>query len=188
MKGSNGSPTPKDNYAQFIEQLDAASRNLTARREPLTRTLEILDVLFRQNNLGLKLWEDRSTKVGRLVAEEVKSADKSLALSELHEVSRQMERMFLNRTQRIGEKRAAIQARREEISKSLLELDRSRLKLTSSRTLSRERENLNKTLADLVGTPQGTTTGSADPGLRADLNEARRAIVLAEALLEVKRR
>lgn len=176
-----------DNYAQFIEQLDAASRNLAARRQPLTRTLEILDVLFRQNNLGRKLWEERSIKVDRLVAKEDKSADKNLALSELHEVSRRMERMFLNRTQRIGEKQAAIQARREEISKSLLELDRSRLKLTSSRTLSRERENLNNALADLAG-PQGATASSADPGLRADLNEARRAIVLAEALMEVKRR
>lgn len=183
---SRGHEGLKDNYAQFIEQLDAASRNLTARREPLTRTLEILDVLFRQNNLGLKLWEERSTKVSRLVAKEVKSADKNLALSELHEVSRRMEGMFLNRTQRIGEKRDSVQVRRDEISKSLLELDRSRLKLTSSRTLSRERENLNNAVADLAGAPQGASTGSADLGLRTDLNEARRAIVLAEALMELK--
>ncbi|MDR6415581.1 hypothetical protein [Pseudarthrobacter sulfonivorans] len=188
MKGSNSGPALQDNYAQFIEQLDVASRNLTARREPLTRTLEILDVLSRQNNLGLKLWEERSTKVGKLVAEEIKLADKNVALSELHEVSRRMEGMFLNRTQRIGEKRASVQAHHEEITKSLLELDRSRLKLTSSRTLSRERENLNNAVADLVGTPQRSTTGSTDPGLRTDLNEARRAIVLAEALMEVKRR
>ena len=187
MRGKNRASEPTDNYAQFIEQLDAASRNLTARREPLTRTLEILDVLFRQNNLGLIMWEARSTKVGGLVDQE-RSADKRLALSELHEVSRRMESMFLNRTQRIREKQASFQARREEISKSLLELDHSRLKLTSSRTLSRERENLNNAVADLAGAPQGATTGSADQGLRADLNEARRAIVLAEALMEVKRR
>jgi hypothetical protein len=187
VKGSNAGSAPKDNYAQFIEQIDAASRNLTARREPLTRTLEILDVLFRQNNLGLKLWEERSTKVGRL-AEEAKSADKSLALSELHEVSRRMESMFQNRTERIREKQASFQARRDEIGKSLLELDRSRLKLTSSRTMSRERENLNRAVADLAGTPEGVTTASADRGLRDDLSEARRAIVLAEALMEVKGR
>ena len=188
MKGYSGGSVPKDNYAQFIEQLDAASRNLTDRREPLTRTLEILDVLLRQNTLGLKLWEERRIKVGRLVDKEDKSADKRLALSELHEVSLRMESMFLNRTQRVREKQASLQGRLDEISKSLLELDRSRLKLTSSRTLSRERESLNKALADLAGVPHGATTGSADPGLRTDLNEARRAIVLAEALLEVKGR
>jgi hypothetical protein len=188
VKGNNGGSAPKDNYAQFIEQLDAASRNLVDRRRPLTRTLEILDVLLRQNSLGLKLWEERRTKVGRLVDEEDKSAGKRLALSELHEVSIRMESMFLNRTQRVREQQAAFQGRLDEISKSLLELDRSRLKLTSSRTLSRERESLNKAVADLAGVPHGATTGSANLGLRTDLNEARRAIVLAEALLEVKGR
>lgn len=187
MTGSSrGHEGLKDNYAQFIEQLDAASRNLTARREPLTRTLEILDVLLRQNALGLKLWEGRIANVGKLAENEVRSADKQRALGELHEVALRMESMFLNRTQRIREKQASFQGRRDEISKSLLELDRSRLKLTSSRTLSRERENLNNAVADLAGAPQGATTGSADLGLRTDLNEARRAIVLAEALMEVK--
>lgn len=180
--------THKDNYAQFIEQLDAASRNLTARREPLTRTLEILDVLLRQNALGLHLWEERSAKVGSLVDKEVKSAEKLQALSELHEVSLRMGSMFQRRTQRIKERQAYFQARRDEIANSLLELDRSRLKLTSSRTLSRERENLNRAVADLAGTPDGATTASADRGLREDLTEARRAIALAGALLEVKRR
>lgn len=177
-----------DNYAQFIEQLDAASRNLTARRDPLTRTLAILNVLLRQNALGLQLWEERSAKVGKLVDKEVRSADKLQALSELHEVSRRMESMFLNRTQRIRERQASFESRRNEIDKSLLELDRSRLKLTSSRTLSRERENLNNAVAGLAGTPDGATTASADQGLRDDLSEARKAIVLAEALMEVKRR
>ena len=188
MKGNNGGSAPKDNYAEFIEQLDAASRNLADRRGPLTRTLEILDVLLRQNALGLKLWEERRTKVGKLVDEEVKSAEKRLALSELHEVSLRMESMFLNRTERVREQQASFQGRLDEISKSLLELDRSRLKLTSSRTLARERESLNKAVADVAGVPHGATTGSADPGLRTDLNEARRAILLAEALLEVKGR
>lgn len=188
MKGSNAGSAPKDNYAQFIEQLDAASRNLTARREPLTRTLEILDVLLRQNALGLQLWEKRRADVGKLLDKEVSSAEKLQALSDLHEVSLRMESMFQNRTQRIREKQASFQARQEEISKSLLELDRSRLKLTSSRTLSRERENLNRAVADLAGTPEGVTTASADRGLRDDLSEARRAIVLAEALMEVKGR
>jgi hypothetical protein len=177
---------PADNYAQFIEQLDTAAKKLTARRESLSGSLEIVGLLFEQNELGLRLWEERRNNVGVLVATETKSSEKQKALSELQDVAIRMESMFLNRTQRIAEKQTAIQSRYNEITRSLLDLDRSKLKLESSRMLSRERENLNRAIADLAGTPQGASVSSADLGLRDDLNEARRAIILAEALLEVK--
>jgi hypothetical protein len=76
----------------------------------------------------------------------------------------------------------------DEIDKSLVDLDRNKLKLHSSRMLSRDHENLNRIAADLSGTAQWAAPSSSDPGLREDLNEARRAIALAEALLELKGR
>ncbi|MGY3380895.1 hypothetical protein ACVWYS_002852 [Arthrobacter sp. TE12231] len=181
-----GPETLRDNYAQFIEQLDAASKNLRARHASLNRTLAMVGVLFNQNELGLILWKERRTRLGKLVAKETKSPDKENSLRELHEVALRMESMFLLRTQRIGEQQAAVKGRFEEINKSLLDLDRSKLKLHSSRMLSRDRENLNRAVAGLAGTPQGASAASADLGLRDDLNEARRAIILAEALLELK--
>lgn len=63
--GPRGSQAPLDNYAQFIEQLDAASNNLGARRESLNRTLALVRLLFEQNELGLKVWEERRTRVGK---------------------------------------------------------------------------------------------------------------------------
>lgn len=184
--GPRGSQAPLDNYAQFIEHLDAASNNLAARRESLNRTLALVGLLFEQNELGLKVWEERRTRVGKLVAKDVKSARQDKALRELLDVAHSMESMFLNRMQRIEGKQAGIQSQHDEISRSLLELARSALKLNSSRMLSRERENLNRAVADLAGTPQGTAFAPADLGLRNDLNEARTAIVQAEALLELK--
>jgi hypothetical protein len=53
--------------------------------------------------------------------------------------------------------------------------------------LSHDRENLNKAVAGLAGAPQCASAASADIGLRDALNEARRAIILAEALVELKR-
>src|SRR2546422_5007746 len=118
MKNGPREPkTPLDNYAQFIEQLDAASKNLRGRRESLNRTLEIVGLLLRQNELGLKLWEERQTKVGELVSKDTKSPDKDNALRELHEVAIRMESMFLTRTQRIGEKLAAVKGRFDEINR-----------------------------------------------------------------------
>jgi hypothetical protein len=184
--GSKGSQAPLDNYAQFIEQMNAASNNLGARRESLNRTLAIVCLLFEQNELGLKVWEERRAKVGKLVAKEVKSKKQDRALRELLDVARNMESMFLNRMQRMEGKQAGIRSQHDEISKSLLELARSKLKLNSSRILSRERENLNRAIADLAGTPEGAASAPADLGLRNDLNEARTAIVQAEALLELK--
>lgn len=176
----------KDNYAQFIEQLDAASNNLGARRESLSRSLEIVSVLLRHNELGLKLWEERRTKVDALIAKEAMSPNQDNALRDLHDVACRMESMFLDRMQRIGAKQGALKGLRNEIDRSLNELGRSKLKLNSSRLLSRERENLNRAVADLAGTPSGASNASADVGLRNDLNEARTAIVQAEALLELK--
>lgn len=112
-------------------------------------------LLYKHNAVGLRLWEERRSKVGKLVPRETKSPAKQKALGELLEVAVRMESMFLNRTQHIAEKQATIQGRRDEIKRSLLDLDRSKLKLESSRMLSRERENLNRAIAELVGTPPG---------------------------------
>jgi hypothetical protein len=97
-----------------------------------------------------------------------------------------MKSMFLLRSQRIDEKRSAIKSHVDEINKSLLDLDRSKLNLLSSRMISRDRENLSKAVAGVAGTPRGASAASSDPGLRDDLNEARKAMILAEALLELK--
>ena len=52
--------------------------------------------------------------------------------------------------------------------------------------LALERENLRKVADDLSVSPEGIGLGFPDPGLRESLREAREAIILAEALLEVK--
>jgi hypothetical protein len=58
-------------------------------------------------------------------------------------------------------------------------------KLTSSRRVAEERENLSKAMVGLAGTAEGITVATPDGGLQDDLKSAREAVVLAEALLEV---
>ncbi|WP_142057799.1 hypothetical protein [Pseudarthrobacter sp. B4EP4b] len=186
MKRNKQETELPDNYRQFIAQLDTASENLRARQDSLGRTLQAAGMLFKQNELGLKLWEERRTKLEKLSSNQDLSAEKAYSLRELHEVAIRMESMFQLRTQHIREKQFMVASSFDEIEKSLVDLDRSKLKLHSSRMLSREHENLNRVVAELSGTAQFAAPSSSDPGLRDDLNEARRAIVLAEALLELK--
>ena len=78
-----------------------------------------------------------------------------------------------------------MQGRRDAIDKSLLELEVSRVKLNSSRMLSQDRENLSRVFSELAGSA-GAAPTIPDLGLRRDLKEAREAVILAEALMEVK--
>jgi hypothetical protein len=97
-----------------------------------------------------------------------------------------MERLFSNRTQRVQDVCTEIRARREQINISLFELEKSKVKLSSSRMFAQEREKLTKLAADLSMGAESIRPGFPDTGLQTTLREAREAIILAEALLEVK--
>ncbi|WP_232082401.1 hypothetical protein [Arthrobacter sp. SO5] len=107
------------------------------------------------------------------------------ALSELHEVAVQMESMLRSRVQRLTEKLAVMRGRREAIGTSLRELELSRVKLSSSRLLAQDREELSRIFSALAGSTDASTA-RPDTGLLDDLREARKAVILAEALMEVK--
>ena len=186
MKWNSQERELTDNYAQFIEQLNTASKNLRARQDSLGMTLDIAGMLFKQNELGQKLWEERRAELETLLSKQDLSPKKADSLRELHEVATRMESTFQLRTQRIREKQFSVAGSFDEIDKSLVELDRSKIKLHSSRMQSRDHEYLNRVASDLSGTTQYAAPSSTDPGLREDLNEAKRAIILAEALLELK--
>ncbi|MFF2317491.1 hypothetical protein ACFVTE_14640 [Arthrobacter sp. NPDC058097] len=182
------SPPALDNYAEFIARLDAAAGKLTPRRDALATALGAAELLLTQNQTGLELWGQRLSLISQLLARH-SGADKARrysTLRELHDVAAKMERMFASRTQRIQDVCRSIGERRDQIITSLFELEKSRVKLTSSRMLALERENLRRVADDLYLSPVGTGLGFPDPDLRESLREAREAIILAEALLEVK--
>lgn len=193
MPGPRKSPWPAksapavDNYEEFISRLDAASAKLKVRRNTLNEIVEILALLMRQNSTGLQLWEERLHVCEELLAGTVAEPARRSALVELHESALKMEPLFRNRTQRIDVRLAAVRARCEEINRSLHGLEKSKTKLTSSRMISQERENLSKAIGELSGTADSVAVINPDPGLPNDLQDARHAIILAEALLEAKR-
>ncbi|KIS28682.1 hypothetical protein TV39_04705 [Arthrobacter sp. SPG23] len=176
-----------DNYDEFIGRLDAASAKLTVRRNGLDKTVEILTLLFRQNSTGLQLWEDRLMRCSALLTDSAKIPEREAALVELHEIALKMEPLFRNRTQRIDDRSTVVRTLRDEINKSLAGLEKSKMKLTSSRMLTQERENLSRAIGELAGTADAAAVATPDPSLRNDLQDARHAIMLAEALLEAKR-
>jgi hypothetical protein len=122
-----------------------------------------------------------------LLAHAAGEPDRSTALMELHEVALKMEPLFRKRAQRVDVRLAAVRARCAEINSSLRGLEKSKIKLTSSRMIAKERESLSRAIGELSGTPDAVAVANPDPGLRSDLQDARHAIILAEALLEAKR-
>lgn len=181
------SAAPVDNYEEFIGRLDAASAKLKARRNTLNEIVEILALLLRQNTTGIQLWEQRLHVCEELLAHAAGEPDRSTALMELHEVALKMEPLFRKRAQRVDVRLAAVRARCAEINSSLRGLEKSKIKLTSSRMIAKERESLSRAIGELSGTPDAVAVANPDPGLRSDLQDARHAIILAEALLEAKR-
>ncbi|WP_157768931.1 hypothetical protein [Pseudarthrobacter sulfonivorans] len=179
---------PLDNYGEFIGRLKSAAAKLTPRRDALSAALDAAGLLLDQNNAGVEFWGQRRTRVRQLLNLQAakQQARTYRSLSELHEVALKMEQMFTNRAQRLQQVCSGIRARRDHINAALVELDKSTVKLASSRRIAQERENLSKIAADLSVSADNLSFGVPDPGLRDSLREAREAIILAEALLEVK--
>jgi hypothetical protein len=179
------SALPHDNYDAFLSRLDAATASLTTRAESLNKALAAVSLLLEPYESAVRQWERRRYYVGEQLAAHSGSPQSYTALCELHVVAGKMESMLRGRAERITAKLADIQSRREAIDKSLLELELSKIKLTSSRMLAQDRQELSSIFSELAGT--AVVTGvPPDTGLLDDLKEAREAIILAEALIEVK--
>lgn len=174
-----------DNYDAFLARLDAATTSLSTRAASLERALAAVTLLLGPYESAVRNWERRRLHVSGQLARHSGSQQSRTALGELHDVAVNMEAMFRDRAQRIRDKLSVMQGRREAIDKSLLELELSRVKLTSSRLLSEDREKLSAVFSALAG-PTVATSALPDRGLLSDLKEARRAVILAEALMEVK--
>ena len=176
---------PQDNYDSFLSRLDAATTSLSTRAGSLDKALAAVSLLVGPHESAVRKWERRRHYVSGQLATHAGSPQSYAALRELHEMAVQMESMLRGRLQRVTEKLSVMQGRREAIDKSLLELELSRVKLNSSRMLARDREKLGSIFSALTGAP-AATSALPDMGLLSDLKEAREAVILAEALIEVK--
>lgn len=173
-----------DNYSEFMHRLDAAAASLQKRQDRLGAVRSVLIKALGQNQYGLKEWTKRLAEVESLLRN--REASDRASLQDLHSVATKMESLFRERTERIGGRFTAIQRRFEEVSKPLHALRVSREKLIISRRIAEERENFSSTVQDFAGTAAGVSTATPDLGLHDDLMAAREAVVLAEALLELK--
>lgn len=182
----NGKNIPThDSYTAFLERLDTATASLNARAGSLDKAVAAVSLLLDPYESAVRKWERRRVHVSEQLARHSGPPQTYTALSELHDMAVKMESMLRARTQRVAEKLTVMQGRRDAINRSLLELEVSRAKLNSSRMLSQDRENLSRALRELAGSADAAAAIS-DLGLHNDLKEARKAVILAEALMEVK--
>ena len=178
------SAQPHDNYDAFLSRLDAATSSLSTRAASLDKAWQPFP----------SSWDHLSPPSGNGNDGAITSMNSSPSLrvaAVLHSAVRAPRR---GRKDGINAPRpcpachrklAVMQGRREAIDKSLLELELSRIKLTSSRMLSQDREKLSSIFSEIAGST-AATGAIPDMGLLGDLKEAREAIILAEALMEVK--
>lgn len=173
-----------DNYAEFLHRLDAAAKSLTERREALGRARAVVAAALEHNVYGYRAWTQRLDQVGKLLAGQ--AATDSAGLQELHAVASNMQSMFRARSERVRSRLAAVDSRIGELDGPLHDLNLNKVRLTTSRRVAKEREKLGSAMQDLAGTAEGADSVVPDVGLHNDLKRAREAVVLAEALLELK--
>lgn len=173
-----------DNYAEFLQRLSAAEASLKDRRSALGDVHDIVSSALKDNDYGHREWRQRRVQLESLISRQGTAA--RAGLSDLLAAANNMESVFEGRRVRVGARLAAITSRLAEIERPLRELLISKEKLTSSRRVAEERENLSRTMLGLAGTAEGVGTVTLDAGLQADLKAAREAVVMAEALLEAK--
>lgn len=173
-----------DNYAEFLRRLDAAAESLKDRRDALGRARAVVSAALKDNDYGYKEWTQRLAQVEKLQAAQGPAARSGL--QELHGVAANMQAVFRTRCQRVGARLTAVDTRIREVEGPLQDLNLSKVRLTTSRRVAEEREKLGRAIQGLAGTAEGVDTVVPDAGLRDDLKKAREAVVLAEALLELK--
>jgi hypothetical protein len=179
------SAPPPDNYEEFLSRLDVATTNLSTRAAALDKAISAVTLLLGPYESAVRKWERRRVHVGEHLRNNPATPHTTPALTDLHDMAVKMESMLRARTQRVTDKLLVMQQRRAAIDKSLLELEMSRVKLNSSRMLSQDRERLGRVFSELAGSASAVDT-MPDLGLLEDLKEAREAVILAEALIEVK--
>jgi hypothetical protein len=170
-----------DNYTEFLQRLDTAEASLKTRQDKLNNALWAARTASKQNQYGFDEWTQRHTRLEALLAKK-----DSAGLKDLHGVSANMKAVFQGRSERINARLAAVQGKVDEINGSLHRLELSKQKLTSSRELAGERAKLSEAMLGVAGTAEGIAVATPDGGLQDDLKTAREAVVMAEALLEVK--
>ncbi|MET3904545.1 hypothetical protein [Paenarthrobacter sp. 4246] len=176
---------PPDNYAAFIERLDDAAARLKTRLRSVIRALGAVSLLVEKYQGASLKWEQRRTRVALELDRWTGEPETYTALRELHATAVKMVALHHAQTARITEKLHLLQDHRDAIHQSLGELEAGRAKLKASRAASQDRHNLKSALYELAGA-SGAGATTPDPGLLSDLRQARQAVVLAEALMEVK--
>ncbi|WP_155854172.1 hypothetical protein [Paenarthrobacter nicotinovorans] len=177
--------SPPDNYAAFIQRLDDAAAHLGSRLRSVLQALGAVSVLLEKYQAASLKWEHRRARVSMELDRHTGGPEKCAALGELHDTAVKMVALHHAQTTRINERMHQLRGRRDAIQKSLAELETAAAKLKASRAVQQDRHNLNTVLYELAGA-KGGGASIPDHGLLNDLKQAREAVILAEALMEVK--
>ncbi|WP_426007194.1 hypothetical protein ACPFL9_09130 [Paenarthrobacter sp. NyZ202] len=116
-----------DNYAEFLKRLDSAAESLKARRGRLEAVRDVVSAMHQQNQFGRDQWAMRMARVEQNVA--TGQFQGRAALEDLKMIAGNTVSLFGPRTDLVGRRLAAVQARLNEINRSLHTLELNKQKL-----------------------------------------------------------
>ncbi|WP_247828846.1 hypothetical protein [Arthrobacter antioxidans] len=182
MRSAHRAEESTDNYAVFMDRLENAVVTLREKRALVDLAAPLVAELYRENQVGHQGWVDRRREVEAAIDEYRGDTTGYELLADLLRDATTLERTFEERTRRLEGKRRMIEDRHKDLDASLMELEQSKAKLDLSRMLTQDRSALSRTMSQDRSVMGTAVTG----GIDAELESAREAVFLAEALVEVK--
>lgn len=182
MRSAHRAEETTDNYAVFMDRLENAIVTLRGKRALVDLAAPLVAELYRENQVGHQGWVDRRREVEAAIDEYRGDTTGYELLADLLRDATTLERTFEERTRRLEGKRRMIEDRHKDLDASLMELEQSKAKLDLSRMLTQDRSALSRTMSQDRSVMGTAVTG----GIDAELESAREAVFLAEALVEVK--
>lgn len=172
-----------DNYEEFKKRLTNAANDLKKRKSNVARHVSLLEVMLDQNRSALLSWSDQYKYAYSIQANYSGEADGYRIISDLVETSSRMKSLFAKRVNVLNEKSEAAQENLEAITKAIGDLDSSFAKLDFSKMLNDDKARLLATESALSGSP---ALAGGSHVMSQELHNAREAVAMAEALLELK--
>lgn len=174
-----------DNYEEFKDRLLSASEDLKKRKGNVARQALLVQSLLEQNLDALEKWKLQHSKVHSIQDAYDGGADGYAIISDLVDTADRMVNMFSKRVKVLSQKVASVTTNYEVIEESLHELTVSISKLELSKMFHDDKTKLMEVESSLSG-PTYSDFDQSGVSLNKELSHAREAVIMAEALLEVK--
>lgn len=180
---TNNSYTPPDNYATYINRIEAAQSSMREKREQQYRRIQFLQNSLEVEEEGMNQWGNRVAALEATLdcyAGDTKGYE---GLAHLYDTAKTMYTAFLNKVEAIEASIAELQAQQEPLVTHINQLTAAKTKLMSAQSVEQARGTMDRILTSSISPGNRTPASFTDD---QELRSIRRLIAESEALAELK--